>query len=263
MSAIEPRRGSKRVLGEDAEYARNRFSYWRVVPIALMMAGTLSFFAFDLHGYLSWEEFSRHRHALLEWRERHDVLAVLSFLGVYTLVVALSLPGAIWLTIIGGFLFGVAVGTICSVLAATLGACTVFLAARYLIADALRARAGPGIRRMEAGFRKHALSYLLTLRLVPLAPFWLVNLVPALLGVPFRTFLVGTAVGIIPGSIVYTLVGNGLGAVLDQGGTPNIDIIFEPAILAPILGLALLALSPVLYGHLKRRRSANDAREQV
>jgi uncharacterized membrane protein YdjX (TVP38/TMEM64 family) len=251
------------VLGEDADYARNRFSYWRFVPIALMMAGILSFFAFDLDRYLSWEELSRNRHALLEWRERHEVLAVLSFIGVYILVVALSLPGAIWLTVIGGFLFGVAAGTLCSVLAATLGACAVFLAARYLVGDALRARAGPGIRRMEAGFRKHALSYLLTLRLVPVVPFWLVNLVPALLGVPLRTFLVGTVVGIIPGSIVYTLVGNGLGAVLDQGRTPDLDIIFEPAILAPILGLALLALSPVLYGRLKQGRSANDEREQL
>jgi uncharacterized membrane protein YdjX (TVP38/TMEM64 family) len=251
------------VLGEDAEYKRNRFSYWRVVPIALMIAGTLSFFAFDFHRYLSWEELSRHRHALLEWRDRHDVLAVLSFIGVYMLAVALSLPGAIWLTVIGGFLFGVAAGTLYSVLAATLGACAVFLAVRYLIGEAMRARAGPGIRRMEAGFRKHALSYLLTLRLVPVVPFWLVNLVPALLGVPFRTFVVGTAVGIIPGSIVYTLVGNGLGAVLDQGGTPNLDIIFEPVILAPILALALLTLSPVLYARLKQRRSANDEREQL
>jgi uncharacterized membrane protein YdjX (TVP38/TMEM64 family) len=228
-----------------------------------MMAGTLSFFAFDLDRYLSWEELSRHRHALLEWRERHQVLAVLSFIGVYMLIVALSLPGAIWLTVIGGFLFGIAAGTLCSVLAATLGACAVFLAARYLVGDALRARAGPGIRRMEAGFRKHALSYLLTLRLVPVVPFWLVNLVPALLGVPLRTFLVGTAVGIIPGSIVYTLVGNGLGAVLDQGRTPDLDIIFEPVILAPILGLALLALSPVLYGRLKQGRAANDERERL
>ena len=103
---------------------------------------------------------------------------------------------------------------------------------------------------------------LLTLRLVPVVPFWLVNLVPALLGVPFRTFLIGTAIGIIPGTIVYTLVGNGLGAVLDQGGTPDLDIIFEPEILAPILGLALLAMSPVLYHRLKRLGSPDDQEEE-
>ncbi len=185
-----------------------------------MVAGAIAFFVLDVDNYLSFEQLSVHRDALLEWRERHQILAVLSFIAAYVLAVALSLPGAIWLTIVGGFLFGVVAGTLYNVLAATLGACAVFLAARYVVGDALRARAGPGIRKLEAGFRKHALSYLLTLRLVPVVPFWLVNLVPALLGVPFRTFLIGTAIGIIPGSIVYTLVGNGLGAVLDQGGTP-------------------------------------------
>jgi uncharacterized membrane protein YdjX (TVP38/TMEM64 family) len=252
---------------EDAEQAPRRaprFSFWRAVPVALLVAGAILFFALDLHRYLSFEELSRHRDALLGWRERHEVLAVLSFVAAYVLAVALSLPGAIWLTIIGGFLFGAVAGALYSILAATIGACAVFLAARYLVGDALRARAGPGMRRMEAGFRENALSYLLALRLVPVVPFWLVNLVPALLGVPLRTFLIGTALGIIPGTIVYTLVGNGLGAVLDQGGTPDLDIIFEPEILAPILGLALLALSPVLHRRLKQRRSADEQeREQT
>ena len=227
-----------------------------------MVAGAIAFFVLGLDNYLSFKELGVHRESLLEWRGRHQMLAVLSFIAAYALAVALSLPGAIWLTIVGGFLFGVVAGTLYNVLAATLGACAVFLAARYLVGDALRARAGPGIRKLEAGFRKHALSYLLTLRLVPVVPFWLVNLVPALLGVPFRTFLIGTAIGIIPGTIVYTLVGNGLGAVLDQGGTPDLDIIFEPEILAPILGLALLAMSPVLYHRLKRLGSPDDQEEE-
>ena len=263
---IQPRRGRERLPAEDAEQAplnSPRFSLWRAAPIALMATAAFSLFALDVHHYLSFEQLSRHREALLEWRERHEVLSVLSFVGAYVLAVALSLPGAIWLTIVGGFLFGAVAGTLYSVLAATLGACAVFLAARYCVGDFLRARAGPGIRRLQAGFREHALSYLLTLRLVPIVPFWLVNLVPALLGVPLRTFFVGTGLGIIPGSIVYTLVGNGLGSVFDQGETPDLDIIFEPEILAPLLGLALLALSPVLYRRLKQRRSgANAPREQ-
>jgi uncharacterized membrane protein YdjX (TVP38/TMEM64 family) len=115
---------------------------------------------------------------------------------------------------------------------------------------------------MEAGFREHALSYLLVLRLIPIVPFWLVNLVPALVGVPLRTFFLGTALGIIPGSLVYTCLGNGLGVVIDQGGAPDLGIIFKPEILTPILGLALLALSPVLYRRLKQRRSATN-REQT
>jgi uncharacterized membrane protein YdjX (TVP38/TMEM64 family) len=250
---------------EDADQAPQRaprFSVWRVVPVTLMLIGAIAFFALDLDRYLSFEEFSRRRDALLRWRDGHQALAVLIFMSLYILAVAFSVPGAIWLTIIGGFLFGVVAGTAYAVVAATLGACAVFLAARYLVGDVLRAKAGPAIRKMEAGFREHALSYLLVLRLIPIVPFWLVNLVPALVGVPLRTFFVGTALGIIPGSLVYTSVGNGLGMVIDQGGTPDLGIIFEPEILTPILGLALLALSPVLYRRLKQRRSATN-REQT
>jgi uncharacterized membrane protein YdjX (TVP38/TMEM64 family) len=118
----------------------------------------------------------------------------------------------------------------------------------------LRAKAGPAMRRMEDGFRENALSYLLVLRLVPLFPFWLVNLVPAFLGVPLRTFVIGTFVGIIPGSVVYCLVGSGLGSVFDAGETPDLGIIFEPEILAPIIGLAVLSVIPVVYKHLKRAK---------
>jgi uncharacterized membrane protein YdjX (TVP38/TMEM64 family) len=131
-----------------------------------------------------------------------------------------------------------------------------------LVGDVLRTKAGPAVPKLEAGFREHALSYLLVLRLIPIVPFWLVNLVPALVGVPLRTFFVGTALGIIPGSLVYTCVGNGLGVVIDQGETPDLGIIFEPEILMPLLGLALLALSPVFYRRLKERKSTTD-REQT
>jgi uncharacterized membrane protein YdjX (TVP38/TMEM64 family) len=252
------------VPAEDADQAPQRAprsSVWRVVPATLILIGTIAFFALDLHRYLSFEELGRHRDALLWWRDDHWALAVLVFMSLYVLAVALSVPGAIWLTIVGGFLFGVVAGTAYAVVAATLGACAVFLAARYLVGDVLRAKAGPGVRKLEAGFREHALSYLLVLRLIPIVPFWLVNLVPALVGVSLRTFFFGTALGIIPGSLVYTCVGNGLGVVIDQGETPDLGIIFEPEILTPIMGLALLALSPVFYRRLKQRKSAADGEQ--
>ena len=107
---------------------------------------------------------------------------------------------------------------------------------------------------MEEGFRRDALSYLLVLRLIPIFPFWLVNIVPAFLGVPLRTYVLGTFVGIIPGSFVYASVGNGLGAVFDAGGTPDLGIIFAPAILLPIVGLAVLALLPIVYRRFKARK---------
>jgi uncharacterized membrane protein YdjX (TVP38/TMEM64 family) len=128
----------------------------------------------------------------------------------------------------------------------------VFLAARTAIGDYLRAKAGPGLKRMEEGFRRNAFSYLLVLRIVPIFPFWLVNLVPAFCGVSLRTYALATLIGIIPGCFVFASVGNGLGALLDRGETPNLMIIFQWDILLPILGLAVLALLPIAIRRLRR-----------
>lgn len=230
----------------------------RLAPVAIIAVGFAAFFAFGLDRFLSFESLRENRQAILDWQSDNQVLAAVAFVAAYTAVVAFSLPGAIWMTIAGGFLFGTIQASIYVVFAATVGATAIFLAARYAFSDILRAKAGPAIRKMEAGFRENALSYLLVLRLVPIFPFWLVNLVPAFLGVPLRTFVIGTFLGIIPGSIVYTLVGNGLGAVFDAGGRPDLGLIFAPEILAPITGLALLSLVPVAY---KRYRANKMARE--
>ena len=138
---------------------------------------------------------------------------------------------------------------------ATIGATALFLAARYAFADLLRAKAGPAIRKMEDGFREDAFNYLLVLRLVPIFPFWLVNLVPAFLGVSLKVYVIATFIGIIPGGFVYALVGNGLGAIFDRGEVPDLLIIFQPQILAPILGLAVLAVIPVIYKKMKQRKA--------
>jgi uncharacterized membrane protein YdjX (TVP38/TMEM64 family) len=137
------------------------------------------------------------------------------------------------------------------VVGGTLGAVCVFLAARTAFGNLLRAKAGPALRRMEAGFRDSAFSYMLFLRLIPLFPFWLVNLVPAFLGVSLRTYVVATFVGVIPGALVYASLGNGLGAILDAGGEPDLGIVFQPNILLPLLALAVLALAPVAYKKFK------------
>jgi uncharacterized membrane protein YdjX (TVP38/TMEM64 family) len=237
-----------------------RFSLWRLVPVALIAAGFAAVFAFDLDRFLGLEALKQNREALLAWRADHEVIAALAFVAAYALVVALSLPGAVWMTIAGGFLFGTAPATVYVVIAATTGAAAIFLAARYAFRDLLHAKAGGAIRRMEAGFGENALSYLLFLRLVPIFPFWLVNLVPAFLGVPLRTFVIGTFFGIIPGSIVYTLVGNGLGAVLDAGRKPDLGLIFTPQILAPVVGLGVLALMPAAYKRLRRKPALTAGR---
>jgi uncharacterized membrane protein YdjX (TVP38/TMEM64 family) len=238
----------------DSQSENTRFSWWRLLPLAVIAAGIAAFFAFGLDAYLSFEALSEHRQTLLTWYAENRVLAVISFMAAYVLVVAFSVPGAVWMTIGGGFIFGTVVATASVVVSATLGAGAVFLAARYALGDYLRAKAGNAMRKMEDGFRENALSYLLVLRLVPLFPFWLVNLVPAFLGVPLRTFLIGTFVGIIPGSFVFVSVGSGLGAVFDAGEVPDLGIIFEPEILTPIIGLAVLALIPVFYNKYKARK---------
>lgn len=231
------------------------FSVTRLWPVALLLAGLAAFFAFDLDRFLSFEALRENRAFLSEWTSANRVLAVVIYMGVYVVVVAFSLPGGAVMTISGGFLFGPIIGASATVIAATIGATLLFIAAKTALGDFLRAKAGPAIRNMEAGFRENELSYMFVLRLVPLFPFFLVNLAPAFLGVSPRTYVIATLFGIIPGTFVYTLVGNGLGAVFDAGGTPDLGIIFKPEILFPILGLALLALIPVAYKRMQGTKS--------
>lgn len=235
----------------DSQPSGRRLSPWRLLPVAVIVAGLVAFFALGLDVYLSFAALSEHRQVLLSWYEDNTLQMVGGFVALYVLVVAFSVPGAVWMTIGGGFVFGLVLGTALVVASATVGAVVVFLVARYALGDYLRSKAGAAMSRMEAGFRENALSYLLVLRLVPLFPFWLVNLVPAFVGVPLRTFVAGTFFGIIPGSFVFVSVGNGLGAVFEAGGTPDLGIIFEPEILAPIIGLAVLALIPAAYKRFK------------
>ncbi len=226
---------------------KSRLTVTKLLPLLLLAGLVAAFFGTGLNRYLSFEALRDHREDLLGLYEANKLLAIVGFMLIYALVVALSVPGATWMTLAGGFLFGTFQATLYVVTAATLGSLAVFLLAKYCLADFFRAKAGKSIEKMERGFASNALSYLLFLRLVPLFPFWLVNLVPAFLGVSTRTFVIGTLVGIVPGTAVFCSVGNGLGAVFDSGGTPDLKIIFQPEILGPILALAVLSLVPILY----------------
>lgn len=238
----------------DGEKAR--FSVKRLLPLLILAAGLVAFFAFGGQRYLSFEALSENRVALTNYVAANAVLATLIYLGTYIVVVAFSLPGGAVMTLLGGFLFGTWLGGLWVVIGATIGATILFIAAKTALGDVLRAKAGPWVRKMEEGFQDNALSYLLVLRLVPLFPFFVVNLVPAFLGVPLRTYVIGTFFGIMPGTFVYASVGNGLGAVFDAGETPDLGIIFKPEILGPIIGLAVLALIPVIYKRIKARKQA-------
>jgi uncharacterized membrane protein YdjX (TVP38/TMEM64 family) len=224
----------------------------KFAPLAVIVAGAAA--AYGLLGdYLSFEALSEHRQALIDWRDQNFALSAIVFMAIYAAVVAFSLPGAVWITLAGGFLFGLLGGVAMIVPAATLGATAIFLAAKTSLGDALRAKAGPMLKRLEDGFKEDAVSYLLMLRLVPAFPFFLVNLAPAFLGVRLWTYVWTTFVGIIPGTVVYTWVGVGLGEVFARGETPDLSIIFQPEILGPILGMAALAALPIVVKRLRRK----------
>ncbi len=171
------------------------------------------------------------------------------------------MPGAVWLTLLGGFLFGIVAGSVIVILSATLGAALIFLAARGMLSGLLRHRAGGWVARLERGFRQGEVSFLLILRLVPAVPFFIANLVPAFLGARFRTFLWTTLVGIAPATVVFVSVGAGLGEQLDRGQKPDLGVIFEPHILGPLLGLAALAALPLVLKRLGAARAQGGPAE--
>ena len=176
-------------------------------------------------------------------------MAVLVFIAIYVLIVAFSLPGAAIATLTGGFLFATFPGFLFNVVGATIGATAIFMAARLGFGDRLAAKMESGeglVKKIKDGIDENQWSMLFLIRLVPAVPFFVANLVPALVDVPVRRFVISTFFGIIPGSIVYTSVGAGLGEVFERGETPDLGVIFEPHILFPILGLCALALLPVL-----------------
>lgn len=228
----------------------------RLVLLAAFVGVIVLFLSSGVQDFLSLDALRENREVLLDFVASNYVAAVASFMLAYILAVTFSIPGAVWLSIAGGFVFSAGPATGYIVVAATIGATLVFLLARYVLGDLLRRKAGGAVDRMRDGFKEDAFSYMLVLRLVPLFPFFVVNLVPAFLNVPLRVYVAGTALGIIPGAFVFALVGSGLGAVFDAGG--DIDpgsVLFRPEVIGSLIGLAVLALIPVGY---KRFRSARN-----
>jgi len=230
----------------------------QLVRVGLIVAALiLAVVLFRLSGlgrFLSIEALAENRDWLLAEVGRLGMIAVAVSIAVYAIAVALSLPGALILTITSGFLFGAVLGSVYAVTGATLGAVGLFLFVRMGLGDSMRSRAGGAIDRLRRGFAENALGYLLFLRLLPIFPFWLVNLAAALLAVPLRTFVIATAVGIIPGSAVYASFGSGLGSLLDEGKPIDLGSILTPSIFLPLLALAVLALAPALYQRFNRSK---------
>jgi uncharacterized membrane protein YdjX (TVP38/TMEM64 family) len=228
------------------------FSLRRLTPLGILVVAGVTFVVAGGHRYLTFSALAENRLWLCGLAAHWGFVAAIAYIAAYAAVVALSVPGGAILTIAGGFLFGLWLGALCAVIGATSGAVCIFLAARAGLGG-LAQRAGPFFGKLEAGFRADAFNYLLFLRLVPVFPFWLVNLVPALAGVRLGTFLFATFIGIIPGTFVYASLGSGLGRIVEQ---PDLAIIFHPSVLGPIVGLAVLALIPVWYKRRQRNENA-------
>ena len=232
-----------------------RTGLWRKAPILLILAAAFVG-ALTLREHLGFEALAAHREALLAFRDAHFAVSVALFIAAYAVMVALSLPGALVATLTGGFLFGLFPGVLYNVTGATIGAVAVFLAARSGFGAALNDRIAAGggaAARLMASLRENELSVLFLMRLLPVVPFFLANLIPAALGVGLGRFAVTTFLGIMPGALVYTWVGAGLGEVFARGGTPDLGLLFEPQILGPLLGLAALAALPMVLRLFRRK----------
>lgn len=229
-------------------------SYFKkYVPVFIILLGMGFVFATGLHEFLTFENLKQNRLFLQEFSQENLLLTVVSYCGIYIITVVFSIPGASLLTITGGFLLGQWVGCACVVFSATIGATLLFLAARTALGNNLKEKAAPWFSKLEKGFQKNAFNYLLIIRLIPLFPFFIVNLVPAFLGMHIRPYVLATFFGIIPGSFVYTSVGVGLGSIFDRGETFSVKSVMTPEIFLALLGLAALSILPLLYKKFKQK----------
>jgi uncharacterized membrane protein YdjX (TVP38/TMEM64 family) len=242
--------------------AAPRFSLRRLLPLAAIVLVSIAVIAMGWHRALSFETLVHHHETLQRFIAAHTLAALATYMALYIIVVALSVPGAVFLTMTGGVLFGAIVGGAAAMVSATLGAICIFLIARSAIGEHLVRRAGPLAARLAEGFRADAFSYLLFLRLVPVFPFWLVNLVPPLVGVRLTTFAAATALGIIPATFAFAFVGAGLESVIAAqeaayqaclaAGRSDCRLDFHfaqamtPQLLAALAALGVAALIPVI-----------------
>ena len=257
----------------------------RFLPLVILLGVAGLIISQGWHNYLSLEVIAKNHDALTSYINSNLLLALLIYMAIYIIVVALSLPGGAALTLAGGLLFGWLLGGPVTVIAATIGATILFVIAKTALGETLAARAGPWLAKLRDGFKENALSYLLFLRLVPAFPFWLVNLAPALLGVPFRTYVLGTFFGIIPGTMAFSFAGAGLGSVIEAqkqsyadclagqagqaGGasatstecqfTLDTSALITTELLIAFAALGIVALIPVILKKFSKQSSANEA----
>lgn len=231
----------------------------RLWPLLLIAAAIAALFLTGANEYLSLDALRVNEAVLRQAVADNFLLGLAIFVGVYIAVVTTYIPGASILTLTGGFLFGTWIGAGATVAGATIGALGAYALIRTAIGEPLRRRAeasGGLLKRLIDGFGGNAFSYVLSLRLVPAAPFWLVNAAAGVGSAPVRPYALATLLGIIPGTVIYSGIGAGLGELFRLGETPNLSIIFEPQILWPLVGLAALSFLPAVWKAIRGKKSA-------
>ncbi len=223
------------------------------IPLLVIAALMILTYFLGLTKYLTFDTLKAHRHMLLDEVSLHWFLAPFLFIILYTISTSLSLPTGLLLSLTGGFLFPQPFSTLYVLAGATLGASIFFLATKTALGDFLRKKAGPRLQKIRKEFQESGTNYLLFLRLVPIFPFWLVNIAPAFLGVPLRTFVWTTFVGIIPGTFVFTQTGAGLGAILDSGEDFSLNTILNRQMKIALIALGLFALIPIIIKKIRKK----------
>ncbi|MCL9683361.1 TVP38/TMEM64 family protein [Legionella maioricensis] len=223
----------------------------RLWPLLLLAVLFFIFYSFHLNQYLTYSSLKLHHKQLTSWTDSHYIYAVVLFMTIYILCIVASIPVALFLTLTGGLFFGVLWGALYVVISATIGSTLIFLIIKFALSDWMTKRTAQWVKKMRRGFQHDAFAYLLVLRLIPLFPFWVVNIVPALLGIETKIFILATFLGIIPGSLIYAAIGGELNHLFDIGQTPDVKIIFSPQLFLPLLGLAFLSLLPIFYTKIK------------
>jgi uncharacterized membrane protein YdjX (TVP38/TMEM64 family) len=219
----------------------------RLIAPALLIAVIVALWGSGATDLLSWSRVAEYQAALNAWVAANPTLAPGIFVIAYTASVTLSLPQAALLTMTGGLLFGTVAGGSLAVLGATTGAVFLFLIARSAFGDALTRRGGAALGKLRDELRRDGFSYLLALRLIPVVPFWLLNLAAAVCGMRLQSFAIATLIGIMPTTFVLASIGAGLGEVLARGERPNASVLFSWRVLGPLLALAVLSLIPVIW----------------
>lgn len=224
----------------------------RGLPLVMVLGGIIAFFYFDFTRYLSLENLRDHQQLLTTWTRGHVALAVMVYIVSYVCTILFAMPTSGVFMLTAGLMFGFRLGFVCALISALLGAILFFLIIKYTLSDWVRNKMGERVKNFEKGFQQDAFHYILTLRLIPVFPFSIVNLASALFNVKLRSFSLATVLGLLPATFIYVSIGGNLSVIFSQQATLDVNMFFQPRIIVMFLAMALLAIMPVVYKYFIR-----------